>query len=126
MTIVQKVSIILKGQMSRLICWVMIPIYPPWYKCPEGQPEVGFSISHYLDEFGSSDEVDGIFTMLVNACANGEDIGIEDDVVGFKSHFGQQQLIGSCADLHFTVSICRLGDGTQARVSGWGWVYSVQ
>lgn len=79
---------------------------------------MGFFTAHYLDEFSSFDEVDSIFTMLINACANSEDIWIEDDVVGFKSHFGKQQLIGSCADLHFTVSICSLDDSTQARVFG--------
>lgn len=68
---------------------------------------------HYLDEFSSFDEVDGIFTVLLNACANGEDIWIKDDVIGFKAHFGNQQLIGSSADLHFTVGVRSLDDSTQ-------------
>lgn len=71
----------------------------------------------YLDELGSFDEVDGIFTVLINACANGEDIWIKNDVIGFKSHFGKQQLIGSSADLHFTVNICSLDDSTREKIS---------
>lgn len=77
-----------------------------------------FFIVQYLDEFSSFDEVDGIFTVLLNACANGEDIWVKDYIVGFKSHLGKQQLIGSSADLHFTVSICSLDDSTQIRFPG--------
>lgn len=46
--------------------------------------------------------------MFFHTCTNGEDVGIKDDVIGVKSHFADQQIVGSSADFHFTVSICGL------------------
>lgn len=63
---------------------------------------------HYLDNFGGSDEVDGVVTVFLHACTDGEDVGVKDDVIGVKSHFADQQSVGPSADLHFTVCICGL------------------
>lgn len=46
--------------------------------------------------------------MFLHACADGEDVGVKDDVVGVKPYFTDQQLVGSSADLHFTLCICGL------------------
>lgn len=66
------------------------------------------TLAIYLDDFGGSDEVDGIGIVFFHTCTNGEDVGVKDDVIGVKSHFADQQIVGSSADFHFTVSICGL------------------
>lgn len=63
---------------------------------------------HYLDKFGGSDEVDGVVTVFLHACTDGENVGVKDDVIGVKSYFADQQFVGPSADLHFTVCICGL------------------
>lgn len=64
---------------------------------------------HYLDKLSSPDEVDSIVVVFLHARTNGEDVGVKDDVIGVKSHFADQQLVGSTADLNFAVCICGLG-----------------
>lgn len=63
---------------------------------------------HYLDKFSSPHEVDSILIMFLHACADSEDVGVKDDVIGVKSYFVDQQLVSSSADLHFAVCICGL------------------
>lgn len=67
---------------------------------------------HYLDKSRGSDEVEGIIVVFLHAGTNGKDVGIKDDVIGIKSHFADQQIVGPSADLHFPVSVCGLEDST--------------
>lgn len=46
--------------------------------------------------------------MFLHACANSEDVGVKDDVIGVKAHFVDQQLVGPSADLYFAVCMCGL------------------
>lgn len=54
--------------------------------------------------------------MFLHARADGEDVGVEDDVVGIEPYLVDQQLVGSSADLHFTLCVCGLE--RVAHVSG--------
>ncbi len=72
---------------------------------------------YYLYKFSGSDEVDRVLIVFFHARTNGEDVGVEDDVVGIKSHFANQQLVGPSADLHFMVCICGLrGQRTRQHI----------
>lgn len=79
----------------------------------------------YFDKLGSPDEVDSIVIVFLHACANGEDVGVKDDVVAVKPHLVDQQLVGSSANCHLALCICGLetaehlsGYSVAARVAG--------
>lgn len=42
---------------------------------------------NHLDNFGGSDEVDGVVVMFLHTRTDGEDVGVKNDVVGVKSNF---------------------------------------
>ena len=50
-----------------------------------------------LDPGHGADEVDGVGLVLLQACAHGEDVHVEDDVLRWEAD-GGQQLIGSLGD----------------------------
>lgn len=65
-------------------------------------------LSLYLNKFSGRDEADCILVVFLHACTNGQDVGVKDDVVWVESHFVDQQLVGTSANLHFALRICGL------------------
>lgn len=57
---------------------------------------------------GGSDEVDGVHGVLVHACADGQDVGVKDDVIGVKARLIDQEVIGTRTDPHLLIRFCRL------------------
>ena len=47
--------------------------------------------------------------MLRDACGDGEDVGVEDDVAGVEADSVHQQVVGARADAHLAVLVHRLG-----------------
>jgi hypothetical protein len=45
------------------------------------------------------DEVDGVVVVLLDAGGDGEDVGVEDDVLGREVHLVDQDAVGALADL---------------------------
>lgn len=64
---------------------------------------------HLYDPSGS-DKVDGVHAVLLHARADGQHVGVKDDVIGVKADFIQQEVIrsGADSDLLFDFS-CLLG-----------------
>lgn len=62
----------------------------------------------YLDASCGLDEVDCVHAVLLHARANGEDVGVKDDVVGIEAYLTDQSMVGSGADLHFPLRLCCL------------------
>lgn len=60
------------------------------------------STSH-LDKLCGADEVDGVVVVFLHAGADGEDVGVKDDVVGIKPNLVDQQIVCSGADLHLAI-----------------------
>ena len=51
-----------------------------------------------LDLPGGLDEVEGVAIVLLNAGGNGEDVGVEDDVLRRKADLFSEQFVGAAAD----------------------------
>ena len=60
------------------------------------------------------DEVDAVIVVLLDAGGDGEDVGVEDDVLGREADLLGQQLVGAGADL----DLARLGVGLALLVEG--------
>ncbi len=58
------------------------------------------------------DEVETIRVVLGHACADGEDVGVEDDVVGVEAN-GEQEVIRASTDTDLAIYLRRLGDRTR-------------
>ncbi len=56
-----------------------------------------------LDPAGGVDVIDRVVVMLLHACGDGEDIGIEDDVFGGKADLVDQYAVGALADPDFVL-----------------------
>src|SRR3546814_4330562 len=65
---------------------------------PARNMDVRTACAYLLDGL---DEIERITAMLIDAGGDGEDIGIEDDVLGRKA-VGDEQLVGSLANLDRT------------------------
>ena len=50
-----------------------------------------------LDPFNGSDEIDGISLMFFDACSNGKDIDVEDDILWWETN-GSQQVVGTTSN----------------------------
>ena len=51
--------------------------------------------------------------MFLHSCADGEDVGVEDDVTGVKPNLVDQKVVGASADLDLSLCVCGLeGRGT--------------
>ena len=46
--------------------------------------------------------------MFLHSCADGEDVGVEDDVTGFEPNLVDQKVVGPSADLDLTLCVCGL------------------
>ena len=75
----------------------------------EGEGEVGDPAAHQgkgaalLDEAGRLDEVSGVVGVLLDAGADGQDVRVEDDVLGREvDPFGEKR-VGALTDLHLAV-----------------------
>ena len=55
------------------------------------------------------DEVDAVIVVLLDAGGDGEDVRVEDDVLGRKAGLLGQQLVGARADLDLALVACRPG-----------------
>ena len=62
-------------------------------------------VSTDLNEPGGSDEVDGVLAVFLHARADGQDVGVKDDVVGVKAHLSYQEAIGSAADVDLALCL---------------------
>jgi len=60
------------------------------------------------------DEVDGVVVVLLDPCRHGEDVGIEDDVLGREADLIDQNVVGAGADLY----LARGGVGLPHLVKG--------
>mmetsp|Transcript_6236 Transcript_6236/g.9648 ORF Transcript_6236/g.9648 Transcript_6236/m.9648 type:complete len:243 (+) Transcript_6236:889-1617(+) len=60
------------------------------------------------EDAGGFNEVDDIFVVLLNTRGHCQNVGIEDDVVGVELHLVYQNTVGTCANLHLALDICRL------------------
>ena len=69
--------------------------HPPTDLAPRADP---------LDLPGGPGEVHSVVVVLCHAGANGQDVGVEDDVLGVKPHLLHQDLEGPCADAHLVLS----------------------
>ena len=58
----------------------------------------------FLDAPRRVDESAGIIAVLLDAGGDGEDVGIEDDVLGREAHRPGEEVIGALADLEFPLS----------------------
>ena len=67
-----------------------------------------------LDPACGLDEVDGVVVVLFDAGGDGEDVGIEDDVLRRHAHHIDQEAIGALADLHLAL----VGVGLSLLVKG--------
>ncbi len=67
-----------------------------------------------LDPARGLDEVDGIVVVLLDAGGDGEDVGVEDDVLGREADLIDQDAVGACADL----GLARIGIGLALLVEG--------
>ena len=50
-----------------------------------------------------------IVIVLCDACGDGEDVGVEDDVAGVEADSVHQQVVGARADAHLAVLVHGLG-----------------
>ena len=81
----------------------------------EAERQVGYTArdmdvrAALLDVAAGLDKVDGIAAMLVDAGGDREDIGVEDDVFGWKADAGQE-LVGALADLDLAFPDIGLAD----------------
>jgi hypothetical protein len=66
-----------------------------------------------LDLAAGLDEVEGVAAVLVDAGGDGEDVGVEDDVLG-REAVGDEQFVGAAADFH----LARPGVGLADFVEG--------
>ena len=55
------------------------------------------------------DEIDAVAVVLLHAGGDGEDIGIEDDVLGRKADLVHQNVVGALANLGLALEACRPG-----------------
>ena len=67
-----------------------------------------------LDLAGGVDEINSVVVVLLHASANGENVGIEDDVLGVEAHLLHQKLVRTAADAH----LLGLGCGLALLVEG--------
>ena len=67
-----------------------------------------------LDDLDRLDEVDGVVVVLLDPRRHGEDVGVEDDVLGRKAHLVHQDAVGAGADL----DLARGGIGLAHFVKG--------
>jgi hypothetical protein len=71
----------------------------------EGEGHVGYASGDQrpwqvcLDPAGGLDEVGAVGRVLLDAGGHGEDVGVEDDVLGRESDLVDEQPIGPLADL---------------------------
>ena len=52
---------------------------------------------------GGVDEIDRVVVVLLHACGNGEDIGVEDDVFGRKTDLVDQYVVSALTDADFVL-----------------------
>ena len=67
-----------------------------------------------LDPARGVDEVDRVVVVLLHAGGDGEDVGIEDDVLGREADFVDEHAVGACADADLLV----VGGGLALFVEG--------
>ena len=76
---------------------------------PEAERNIRNATAHLrvrqvrLDPTRGIDVVDRVVVMLLHACGDGEDIGIEDDVFGGKADLVDQDAVGTLADPDFVL-----------------------
>ena len=70
----------------------------------ETPPETRAWGSVLLDRPRRLDEVDRVVVVLLHPRRHGEDVGIEDDVLGREADLVRQQTVGARADLHLAVA----------------------
>ena len=69
----------------------------------EGEGNVGHTAAdlaagaHTLDLAGSAEEVNCVVVVLSHACANCENVGVEDDVLGLKANVLHKDAVGTLA-----------------------------
>jgi len=72
----------------------------------EGEGNVGHAAAdlgagaHALDLARGADEVHGVVVVLRQASAHGEDVGVEDDVLGVETNVLHQDAVCALADAH--------------------------
>ena len=58
-----------------------------------------------LDPAGGFDEINRVVVVLFDAGGNGEDVGVEDDVLGRESDLVDQDAVGALADLRSNLNM---------------------
>ena len=54
-----------------------------------------------FNPLGGLKEIEGVCVVLLDACGDGEDIGIKDNVLGRKADFVDEAAVGAFADFNF-------------------------
>jgi hypothetical protein len=76
----------------------------------EGEGEVGEATADVssgesrADDAGGLDEVHPVVVVLGDARADGENVGVKDDVLTGEAHLIHEEAIGPCADAHFIIA----------------------
>jgi hypothetical protein len=60
--------------------------------------------AHPLDLTGSPDEVDCVVVVLCHASANGQDVGVKDDVLRVEADLLDQDAVGTLANAHLSLA----------------------
>ena len=73
----------------------------------EAEGNIGYAAADFgvgevlFDPAGGLDEIDGVVVVLLDAGADGEDVGVEDDVFGREADAVHEQAVGAFADADF-------------------------
>ena len=74
--------------------------------------------AHALDLARGADKIDGVVVVLGHAGADGEDVGVEDDVLGVEADVLHQDAVRALAHLHLGGPQARLGGAAAGIAAG--------
>ena len=92
----------------------------------EGKRDIGHAAAHLgagqgaLDFAHGAKEIDGVIVVLLDARGDGQDVRIDDNVLGRETRFRREQAVGPRADPHLGVAVRGLALFVEGHDDGCG------